>query len=914
MKITHAFSKILATILLLTVPPQSLAANLSGGGYHAVHVDQGVVKGLGDGTYGQLGTTPTGAPATLTGLSGITDVAAGGFSTLALKSDGTVWFLGESTIQHTTAHGTPNPVSTPVQVAGLSGIDAIAAGHRHYLALDADTGNLYTWGHNGSGQIGNGSLLDVVTPAIVLTGVTAMDAGDGFSLVVKSDHTLWAWGRNTHGQLGLGDTTDRLSPTQITGVTAADAVAAGGQHALILLTDGTVLATGNNTFGQLGLGTTTSTSTPTAVPSLSGITTVSAGYFHSASIGSANQVSLWGRNFEGQCGGGNSSAVTYTSPQALTGLTGTPTIVSCGYHFTMIKHSDGTIMGTGSNSDGQLDGTSVADQSNSQKILTPQLIPLSADVTAPTPDPMTFSLPPVAYDATSITMTATTANDISGPVEYYFKNTTNNNVRDWSTSASWINTGLTTGASYSYQVKARDSLGFETAFSTSASAVPSTDTTPPTPSTMSFTTAPTALNSASITMTAATATDASGVEYYFDCTTSGGHDSGWQDSPTYTDTGLAPSNTYSYRVQARDKSSNQNTTGFSTPAPATTNPFEMHNASFEVDENTDSIGAFGAADRGSFGGELTGWISQSGSDNLVSVGWKDITTTELHPYPASGSQESQALSLQTGASVLNTTNTAWSSLHAGDELTLTISLGMRNLGILDWNEGTFFGFTDSATNFADGITPSDTIANSGVITNNPATGTQSGDGTFTDVSFSYTVQASDLIRPGNIGILIYVEGNNPSTSHNQSFFDNVRLNRSAAIINDFTTYMATPAFGLDPSDQGFTDDPDGDGLKNGLEAWFGTHPGQFNSGLANVFSSGLTTSFTHTHNTSPPDDLTDYYEWSPDLSNWYRSGEGPSGGIVVTFSANTVENTTTVTATASATNDRIFLRAGVSQN
>jgi len=71
-------------------------------------------------------------------------------------------------------------------------------------------------------------------------------------------------------------------------------------------------------------------------------------------------------------------------------------------------------------------------------------------------------------------------------------------------------------------------------------------------------------------MTATTATDTSGVEYYFDCTAGGGNDSGWQDSATYEDTGLSASTQYTYQVRARDKSSNQNATGWSTEKSATT--------------------------------------------------------------------------------------------------------------------------------------------------------------------------------------------------------------------------------------------------------------------------------------------------------------------------------------------------------
>ena len=138
--------------------------------------------------------------------------------------------------------------------------------------------------------------------------------------------------------------------------------------------------------------------------------------------------------------------------------------------------------------------------------------------------------------------------------------------------------------------------------------------------------------------------------------------------------------------------------------------------------------------------------------------------------------------------------------------------------------------------------------------------------------------------------------------------------RFGEVSNDFNSWIDD--FGLAPADQDFADDSDGDGLENGLEAWFGTHPGQWTSGLADVSSTNLTTIFTHPQNTTPPDDLTGYYEWSPNLSDWYPSGDGPSGGPVITFTASTTGTTTTVTATASASegSERIFLRAGVSQD
>lgn len=104
------------------------------------------------------------------------------------------------------------------------------------------------------------------------------------------------------------------------------------------------------------------------------------------------------------------------------------------------------------------------------------------------------------------------------------------------------------------------------------------DFTLPKPAQMSWSSLPAGASDSSVSMTAVTANDENGVEYYFTSTSSGGHDSGWQDSPTYVDTGLLPATAYSYTVQARDKSINHNTNTASSPAasantfPADTNP------------------------------------------------------------------------------------------------------------------------------------------------------------------------------------------------------------------------------------------------------------------------------------------------------------------------------------------------------
>ena len=145
-----------------------------------------------------------------------------------------------------------------------------------------------------------------------------------------------------------------------------------------------------------------------------------------------------------------------------------------------------------------------------------------------------------------------------------------------------------------------------------------TDTTAPTPNPMTFASPPAAVGPTSISMTATTATDPSGVEYRFNnvpLATS----SPWQDSAAYTATGLNPATSYNFTVQARDKSPAQNTTTASAPASATTQNGIQPMDRFNV--NLYSYGEYSSANYSKVTLEA-GESAGVGSNNVT--GWQNI--------------------------------------------------------------------------------------------------------------------------------------------------------------------------------------------------------------------------------------------------------------------------------------------------
>lgn len=134
--------------------------------------------------------------------------------------------------------------------------------------------------------------------------------------------------------------------------------------------------------------------------------------------------------------------------------------------------------------------------------------------------------------------------------------------------------------------------------------------------------------------------------------------------------------------------------------------------------------------------------------------------------------------------------------------------------------------------------------------------------------------------------------------------------------NNYDSWIGDPALGIAPADRGFDLDPDGDGLSNGLEAWFGTDPRASNPGIVELTANGLTTTFRHPRNPHAPGNLTGVYEWSADMVNWYAGNgiAGPPGGPTVSIVPSPAQSATTVTATASRALPRLFLRARVTRS
>jgi hypothetical protein len=161
----------------------------------------------------------------------------------------------------TARFASPTFVQIPIPAGATAWTNMVAGAN--FMLAQADDGNLYGWGHNESGQLGQGSFVYTNTPQRIAlpagkAGWKLISAGGWHSLATTTDGQLFAWGFNGYGELGLGDNhPNRYAPTAIPNLTNVTAIAAGYNHSLAVA-DCQVLAWGMNSSGQLGAGFTSS--------------------------------------------------------------------------------------------------------------------------------------------------------------------------------------------------------------------------------------------------------------------------------------------------------------------------------------------------------------------------------------------------------------------------------------------------------------------------------------------------------------------------------------------------------------------------------------------------------------------------------------------------------------------------------
>ncbi|MEX0649644.1 MAG: Ig-like domain-containing protein, partial [Candidatus Andersenbacteria bacterium] len=217
-------------------------------------------------------------------LSGISAISAGGAHTCALKSDGSRVYCWGAAASGRLGNGQTSPDQTsPVEVLGvagsgnLSGISQIAAGGGQTCALKSDGSRVYCWGLGSSGQRGDGSAGANQTSPVEVLGVggsgtlsdiSAISTGNSsaHTCALKSDGSrVYCWGAAGNGRLGNGATTpNQTSPVEVLGVggsgTLSDisAISAGGSAYTCALksSNSRIYCWGAGSSGQRGDGTT----------------------------------------------------------------------------------------------------------------------------------------------------------------------------------------------------------------------------------------------------------------------------------------------------------------------------------------------------------------------------------------------------------------------------------------------------------------------------------------------------------------------------------------------------------------------------------------------------------------------------------------------------------------------------------
>ena len=350
------------------------SASVVAGSFHTCALTaEGVAYCWGTNTKGQLGDgtlIERPLPTPVTTELRFASLTSGANHTCGLTAEGTAYCwgansegeLGAPTTQDcTTDPAYPAPCSTsPIQVSGGVVWDQLSAGYGHTCGLTA-AGEMYCWGDNAYGQVGDGTEVGRAAPTPVSGGFTFSQVSTGYlhSCALTVDGQAYCWGSNIYGEVGDSTHTRRIEPTAVYGDLRFVSISAGGAschgHSCGIATDGTTYCWGKNyqrhinevphvllyapvglvddpglervvvganvvcgltggdalycwgdgSYGQVGNGSTGGTESPAAIRPDLRFTSVSSGRYHTCGSTVDGPTYCWGMNTNGQLGDGS---------------------------------------------------------------------------------------------------------------------------------------------------------------------------------------------------------------------------------------------------------------------------------------------------------------------------------------------------------------------------------------------------------------------------------------------------------------------------------------------------------------------------------------------------------------------------------------------------------------------------------
>lgn len=278
------------------------------------------------GQLGQGNTTFYPNPVTVGSNNNWVAVSAGAHA-LAINTDGEIYGWGTNSNGQLGTGLTSNFISTPTRIGLQSNWVFVSAGIVHSLAINAN-GELWGWGGNFSGQLGDNTTVAKYTPIRIGTANNWVyaNAGTMVSFAINANGELWAWGKDTKGLLGLGGITQQLTPAKINTSVVWSKVSSVSNTAIGLTADGDAYVWGDNTFGSLGLNlpTTQFKHTPTLLSHIVGGSALKwkdvSMSEHGLAISIDGRLYSWGKNNMNQLGLNDpvpSTVPYYSTPQQI---------------------------------------------------------------------------------------------------------------------------------------------------------------------------------------------------------------------------------------------------------------------------------------------------------------------------------------------------------------------------------------------------------------------------------------------------------------------------------------------------------------------------------------------------------------------------------------------------------------------